>query len=227
MAWAPFPAGVKFLDLTHPLIGQAPTYPGQPASLFGAVTTVVGDGYLISEIHSRSHVGTHADTPAHFIADGETTFDIGVDRWMGSAWVARVAPGPAGRIESSMLMLPPEPPPVLLISTGHSQFWGTGRYYEQAPYLSVEAAERIRDAGFAVVGLDFGSPDEIGSPTEPCHHVLLGAGVLIIENLNGLADVGSDWCWFCAAPLPIGGGDGGFCRAFAAVPPTGKAGAAE
>jgi kynurenine formamidase len=82
----------------------------------------------------------------------------------------------------------------------------------------VAAAERIVAAGFGLVGLDFGSPDETGSPTEPCHHVLLGAGVLIIENLNGLDTVAGDWCWFCAAPMLIGGGDGGFCRAFAAVP---------
>jgi kynurenine formamidase len=58
-----------------------------------------------------------------------------------------------------------------------------------------------------------------GSPTEPCHHALLGAGVLITENLNGLDELSADRCWFSAAPLLTGGGDGGFRRAFAAVPP--------
>ncbi|HEX9066609.1 MAG TPA: hypothetical protein VF843_15985, partial [Streptosporangiaceae bacterium] len=42
-----------------------------------------------------------------------------------------------------------------------------------------------------------------------------GAGVLIIENLSGLERLDPGLCWFCAAPLLIGGGDGGFCRAFA------------
>jgi kynurenine formamidase len=94
---------------------------------------------------------------------------------MGRAWLAGVeGPGP-GPIDSAMLTLPPEPTHILLISTGHSQLWGTERYYGQAPYLTVEAAETIRDAGFGVVGLDFPSPDEVGSATEPCHHVLLGA----------------------------------------------------
>ena len=106
-------------------------------------------------------------------------------------------------------------------TTGHSRFWGTERYYSQAPYLSVEAAELITQAGFSLVGLDFGSPDETPSPTEPCHHVLLDAGVLIIENLSGLDRIDVDWCWFCGAPLLIGGGDGGFCRAFAVLPPGG------
>ena len=107
--------------------------------------------------------------PAHFIAEGATTFTIGVDRWMGDAWVARV-PEASGPIEPGMLTFPPQPAHALLISTG------------------------------------------------PCHHALLGAGVLIIENLNGLEDVNAGRCWFCAAPLLTGGGHGGFCRAFAAVP---------
>ncbi len=216
-AWPPADPGARIVDLTHPLVGHPPTYPGQSASLFAAATTVAENGFLISEIRSGSHVGTHADSPAHFLADGETTFTIGMERWMGRAWITRV-PGASGRIEAGMLTLPPEPAHVLLISTGHSRLWGTGQYYGQAPYLTVAAAERIVAAGFGLVGLDFGSPDETGSPTEPCHHVLLGAGVLIIENLNGLDTVAGDWCWFCAAPLLIGGGDGGFCRAFAAVP---------
>jgi kynurenine formamidase len=215
-AWPPAAPGARIVDLTHPLTGQAPTYPGQPSSLFQTVATVADGGVLMSEIHSRSHVGTHADSPAHFIAGGATTFTIGLEHWMGDAWVARV-PGARGPIEPSMLTLPSQHAHVLLISTGHSQFWGTERYYGQAPCLSVEAAERIVEAGFGLVGLDFGSPDATGSPTEPCHHALLGAGVLIIENLNGLDRVAADRCWFCAAPLLIGGGDGGFCRAFAAV----------
>jgi kynurenine formamidase len=217
-AWPPAGCGARIVDLTHPLAGQAPAYPGQPAGQFRTVATVAEAGFLMSEIHSRSHVGTHADSPAHFLADGETTFTIGVERWMGGAWIARL-PGACGPIGASMLTLPLEPAQVLLIATGHSRFWGTERYYRHAPYLTVDAAERIIAAGFGLVGLDFGSPDETGSRTEPCHHALLGAGVLIIENLNGLDSVGGDWCWFCAAPLLIGGGDGGFCRAFAAVPP--------
>jgi arylformamidase len=217
-AWPPADPGTRIVDLTHPLVGPAPTYPGQPASTFATVATVAEQGFLMSEIRSRSHVGTHADSPAHFLADGETTFTIGMDRWMGRAWVARL-PGARGPIEAGMLTLPPEPAHALLISTGHCRFWGTERYYGLAPYLTVAAAERIIAAGFGLVGLDFGSPDETGSPTEPCHHALLGAGVLIIENLTGLDRVDGDWCWFCAAPLLIGGGDGGFCRAFAALPP--------
>jgi kynurenine formamidase len=219
MTWTPVGTGQRMIDLTHPLAGQAPSYPGQPPATFTAVTAVADDGYLVSEVHSRTHIGTHADTPAHFLADGETTFDIGLERWMGPAWVTRVAEHePSGEIGAAMLTLPSEPARILLISTGHSRWWGTDRYYGQAPYLTAEAAEQIRDAGFGLVGLDFPSPDRVGSATEPCHHILLRAGTLIIENLSGLDRLDPGPCWFCAAPLLIGGGDGGFCRAFAVAP---------
>lgn len=219
MTWPPFGAGQRMIDLTHPLAGQAPSYPGQPPATFTAVTTVADDGYLVSEVHARTHVGTHADTPAHFIAGGETTFDIGLERWMGPAWVTRVAGHePSAGIGGEMLTLPSGPARILLISTGHWRWWGTDRYYERAPYLTTEVAEQIRDAGYGLVGLDFPSPDQVGNAAEPCHHILLGAGILIIENLSGLDRLDSGPCWFCAAPLLIGGGDGGFCRAFAAAP---------
>ena len=54
--------------------------------------------------------------PAHFIAEGATTFTTGVDRWMGDAWVARVpeASGPIARHADRS----PQPAHALLISTG-------------------------------------------------------------------------------------------------------------
>jgi hypothetical protein len=44
-----------------------------------------------------------------------------------------------------------------------------------------------------------------------------GARIVDLTHLVGL-DFGSPDKTFCAAPLLTGGGDGGFCRAFAAVP---------
>jgi kynurenine formamidase len=208
-------AGTKVVDLSHRLDDGVRPYPGQPIPTFEAVTTVHSDGYLISEIHSRSHVATHADAPAHFVEAGRTTYDIGIDEWMGKAWITRIDVSSVKRIESHMLDLSPEPCRVLLISTGHSAIWGTDGYYDDAPYLTEEASRHIRDSGVQLLGLDFPSPDAVGAPGEPCHHILLEAGMLIIENLANLDQISGQYPWFCAAPLLVGGGDGGFCRAFA------------
>jgi kynurenine formamidase len=208
-------SGTKVVDLSHRLDGEVRPYPGQPVPKFDSVTSISLDGYLISEIHSRSHMGTHADAPAHFIEDGRTTYDIGIDEWMGEAWIVNIDGSSVKRIESHMLDLPTEPCRVLLISTGHSTLWGTDRYYEEAPYLSEEASKSIRDAGVRLLGLDFPSADAINDPAVPCHRVLLEAGVLMIENLANLEQIKGQYPWFCAAPIMLGGGDGGFCRAFA------------
>jgi kynurenine formamidase len=203
------------VDLSHRLSGTVHPYPGQLAPTFDTVTTVESHGYMVTEVHSRTHVATHVDTPAHFIKDGRTTFEIGLDEWMGPAWVSRVDTSATPAIEPDMLPLPSSPVEVLLVATGHSASWGTDQYYENAPYLTSAAAEAIRDAGVRLLGLELPSPDRVGDTSEVCHHILLGADMLIVENLTNLDQLTCSTPWFFAVPLLLGGGDGGFCRAFA------------
>jgi kynurenine formamidase len=49
------------------------------------------------------------------------------------------------------------------------------------------------------------------------HNLLLSGGVTIVEGLTNLDQLQDDSGWFFAAPLPIVGGDGCPCRAFAVV----------
>jgi kynurenine formamidase len=50
------------------------------------------------------------------------------------------------------------------------------------------------------------------------HRILLGSGVTIVEGLTNLELLRDGEAWFMAAPLPVVGGDGCPCRAFAFVP---------
>ncbi len=47
-----------------PLAGRAPSYPGQLPATVETVTMVTDDGYLIVEVHTRTHTGRHADSAA-------------------------------------------------------------------------------------------------------------------------------------------------------------------
>ena len=47
-AWQPAAPGTRIVDLTHPLVGHAPTYPGQPASLFQTVLPCVRGGAVVT-----------------------------------------------------------------------------------------------------------------------------------------------------------------------------------
>lgn len=209
---------MKYHDLTHDLVTGVPQYPGQPKARFDVVNTVEADGNLMTDIRSWSHVGTHVDAPAHMIANGATVFTLPLQRWMGPAVVVRVATDKHVRVDGAQLEGVLVAGAGLLIATGHSRYWGAPEYYSRSPYLAVDAARRIRDSGVTFVGLDFGSPDLVGATDHPCHDVLLGSNIPIIENLAGVVGIDVPGVWFCAAPLRVGAGDGGPCRAFALAP---------
>ncbi|MFC5824092.1 cyclase family protein [Nonomuraea insulae] len=202
-------------DLTHPLHDGVPVYPGTPEPGFTTVRTVPEHGALMTDIHCWSHVGTHVDAPAHMIDGGAGTFDLPLESWMGLAAVLRLPhPGP-GAIEPENLTDVMAAGRGVLLATGHAGSWGTEAYYAGAPYLSVAAAEHLRELDVRFIGIDFPSPDPVGATDQQAHQILLGAGIPIIENLTGLDRLPAPEVWFCAAPLLAGAGDGGPCRAFA------------
>jgi arylformamidase len=63
-----------------------------------------------------------------------------------------------------------------------------------------------------LVGTDGPSIEPFVAPGHPVHHLLLGAGVVIVENL-ALAGVVPGAYQFCCLPLAIAGGDGAPARA--------------
>lgn len=70
--------------------------------------------------------------------------------------------------------------------------------------------------GLSGIGMDAGSADAAGSHELPAHRALLGAGLIIVENLRGLGQLprqGFDF--FC---LPLLGLDGSPVRAAALLP---------
>jgi kynurenine formamidase len=65
------------------------------------------------------------------------------------------------------------------------------------------------------IGLDAISVDPLESDTWPVHHVLLGAGLVIVENLLFPPGMKEGRYFFCALPLYVSGADGSPVRAIA------------
>lgn len=207
---------MRYIDLSHTFYTGMPQYPGHSLAHFDKVTTVKEDGEQLTKITSLSHVGTHCDAPSHFFENGMTSDAIPVEDWIGWASVINLSSESPDVIEARHLLKSSLcKDEGVLIATGHSKFWGKPEFYEKSPYISVEAAKILRESEVKFIGIDFGSPDPIGSLKEPCHHILLGANILIIECLNNLDKITKNKVWFCGAPIKIYQGDGGFTRAFA------------
>ena len=84
------------------------------------------------------------------------------------------------------------------------------------PYLAEDAARGLVGRGVALVGTDAFNVDSSTAGTTHAHEILLGADVLIVENLTRLEALEPGRPFTCAfVPLRLEGADGSPIRAFA------------
>jgi kynurenine formamidase len=91
----------------------------------------------------------------------------------------------------------------VLVHTGWSRHFGTAQYGDGSPYLTEAAAQRLRDAGAALVGIDALNIDDVRGDARPVHSTLLRAGVLICEHLAALERLPLSGFRFYAVPVKV------------------------
>lgn len=207
---------MKVIDLTLPLEH------GMRGVEFDTKYTVAEQGWNARTLHLYSHAGTHMDAPIHFEAGPQTIDGIALERCLGRAWVASLeAIDPRTPITPELLGDTAdrvEPGDALLLRTGWSQHVGNPDYYrDEFPPVSPELGRWLVDRGVRLVGVEppsVGDVHDLPAVTE-IHKILLGGDVIIVEGLTNLDQLTDDSCFFAAVPLPVAGGDGCPCRAFA------------
>lgn len=206
------------VDLSHPLSGSMPVYPGTPPPTFERAWTVDRDGFAERLLVMASHTGTHVDAPAHMIAGGATLDDIPLERFAGPARVLDVSAFAGGSIPLEAVREAQEGrrgTRFLLLRTGWSRRWGSRAYFEGFPVLTAEAAGWLARRPLWGVGVDAPSVDPVGSSDFAVHRLLLGSGKILVENLRGLEGLPEGRFTFSCLPLAIAGGDGSPVRAAA------------
>ncbi|HPW55326.1 MAG: cyclase family protein [Thermoanaerobaculaceae bacterium] len=210
---------MRIIDLTHPLDADTPVYPGTASVRIEALTTVHEHGFAERLVTMASHAGTHMDAPAHLFPDGLTLDRVPPQHFVGTACVLDLtAAGPtvplavlerqADRLVGSS---------IVLLRTGWDRHWGDPAYYRGFPVLSAESARWLGRRGLTTVGVDAISFDPLDEPDLPVHRLLLGAGLLLVENLTGLHDLPPAGFTLCCLPLPLADADGAPCRAVAII----------
>jgi len=207
---------VEIIDLTRTMHDGMEAYPGDVTGL--AVERLADfkpDGYALSRLtFFHAHCGTHFDSPHHFIADGPDVSELPL-----------VFP-PIALVDTRAREIGPEElsaagnlvGKAVLIHTGWDKEIGTERFYRDYPIITPAGAEFLVAQGIAILGLDTPSPDPPDSPDFPVHHVLLGAGIPIVEGLVNLeALIGVQDARFIAFPLKITGVEGTPIRAAAVI----------
>lgn len=207
---------MAIVDLSQAIRSGMPVFPGDPEVTLRPAGAL--PPWSVTRLQLGTHSGTHIDAATHFVPGGSTIDLYSLERFVLPAYVAHLEAGAAAAIEWSELVaaLPDDLTGVaVLLHTGWDRFWGEDSAVCH-PYLSDEAAGELVDRGVGLVGTDALNVDATDSPTTHAHAALLGADVLIVENLTGLAALEAGRPHRCAfVPLKLDGADGSPIRAYA------------
>ncbi len=216
----------RVVDLSHPLDVATPPWPGDPWLGIEAVDAIPAAGGAedpaahvnVSALRIGAHLGTHVDAPAHFFREGRTIEAVPLERFVGAA--LRIGLGVlAPRALISRELLAPHEPAIrrlgrVVLDTGWSARWRQPGYFDAYPALDAGVAAWLVECGVEVVGVDAPSLDY---PPHEAHRVLLGAGVLLVENLTNLRALARDEFELIVTPLPLVGVEASPVRAVAVV----------
>jgi len=189
---------MKIVDLTQNLNEGTPVYPGDPRTKIESAGVFEKDGYNDHLVSVGTHVGTHIDAPLHMIPNGKTLDQFTLEQFVGRGKYIKVenktfdikALEQAGIGESD----------IVLFHTGMDELYGKDDYFKIYPEIPEEVAKFLSERKVKIVGMDMASPDY---PPFKIHKLLLGSGVLIIENLTNLSELAGKEFEVYALPIKL------------------------
>lgn len=211
---------MNIIDLSHELENDMPVYPGTTMPKITQSAEIPRHGYNEKMLKIPTHIGTHIDAPAHIRPDGKTLDKFPADRFFGRAAVIELSGLNGDPIAREYLQEFQEifdNHEFILFNSGWDRHWGRPEYYEHFPVLSAKAAGWVSERGLKGIGLDVCSADPVGSEDLLIHNILLGAGLVIVENLTGLQLLPPEGFYFSCLPLKIHQADGSPVRAVGVV----------
>jgi len=212
---------MKIIDLSHTLVNGMPVYPGDEAPVVQKAMTHSKDGAQVTRLEISTHTGTHLDTPRHFVSNDLTTDKMDLGQFYGKGFLIDCREfDQHQQIHLSHISKHEEQlkkADFALINTGWDKHWGTNKYFDHFPFLSDEAAKFLANYNLKGIGLDFPSIDRIDSTDYPNHNLVLGKGMIILENLTKLGQLIDREFQFAAFPLKVHEGDGSPVRALAFI----------
>jgi arylformamidase len=172
----------RIWDISSPLHPGSPVFPGDTAYRQDWTATIApGCPVNVSVLTLSPHVGSHADAPLHYDAQGEPVGALDLQPYLGPCRVIHaIGCGPLIEWRQLAHALQDLPPRVLV------------RSYERMPVdrwdpalsaFAVETLERLADLGVLLVGIDSASIDPADSKTLPSHQLIRQRGLRVLENL--------------------------------------------
>ncbi len=205
---------MTILDISVPISGSMPIFKGDPmVNIARTADMSRGDPYTLTRIDLGVHTGTHVDAPLHFVRDGAAIEQLDLNALIGPAYVVDLS-RVDGEITARDLDATHLPGGAerILFKTKNSALWEKPGFQEDFVALAADGARWLVERQVRLVGIDYLSVEVYGSTDFPAHHILLDAGVIILEGVQ-LKDIAPGVYELLCLPLKIQGAEGAPARA--------------
>jgi arylformamidase len=203
----------SLVDLSHDVEHGMITYKGLPAPLICDFLSREesrshysgGTTFQIGKIEMVANTGTYVDAPFHRYEDGKDLAALPLSSLANLEGIVIGVPPGTTAVGPEVLHGHDLGGKAVLIRTGWDRHWRTDRYFEGHPFLTRDAALRLRSAGAALVGIDSYNIDDTTDGTRPVHSILLGSEIPIAEHLCHLDRLPESDFVFYAVPVKVRG----------------------
>ena len=204
---------IRLVDLSHVVEAEMPRFsqavpapvihPWKSHSQTAASGVYQGCSCELTEVSMLTSLGTYLDSPFHFHPEKESIEALALERMVLPGLVLDCTGMGGGReIGPKILEGRDIAGKAVLLRTDWSLHWGEEEYFNY-PYVGRGLALALVKAKAALVGIDTMVIDSTTDPTRPAHVNLLGAGILIVENLTNLFRLPESGFVFSAAPVKV------------------------
>lgn len=214
----------EIIDLSYRIKEDMMVYPGLPHPDFQWLAVPGIDGNYTSQITMAAHIGTHIDSPKHFIPSGKSINELELQHFIGEALKVDIKSEPGSRVKLNDLQEALDkaneeikPGDILIINTGIYHKFGQEEFARESPVPTEKFFEYVVNQEIACYGTDASAIDLFNSDKSPNHKLVLGKEVPIVENLTNLDRIEKSRFRFMALPLRIERSEGSPCRAIGIV----------
>lgn len=202
----------SFVDVSHAVEHGMITYRGLPPPLISDHLSreesrkfyAPGTEFHIGRIEMVANTGTYLDSPYHRYEDGRDLSELPLSSIADLEGICIRARGFSGRgIDRAAFGAAELKGKAVLVHTGWDAHWGTDRYFEGNPFLTMEAARYLVEVGARLVGIDSLNIDDTLDLKRPAHSILLEANIPIVEHLCHLESLPDTGFRFFAVPVPV------------------------
>ena len=192
---------MRIIDLSYPIAGGIPVFPGDDGVIIKKNRSLERDGYNYSVVTSGMHAGTHIDLPGHLVDDCRDAGEFPIEKFIGRGVLIDVRGEKVISYKPEYENLIKKDDIVLIFTDFASLYSECDVYYTKYPVLDDGITDFLIRKNIKIVGMDTPAPDRA---PYGLHKKFLKNDITILENLTNLSSLLGVCCLeISAVPLKI------------------------